>query len=521
MRGTLNDLGKRPLVWGSLCVLALACGGNVSEALIATPFEAVTVASMLDLSATPSFADERGGGIFIDLAGRVVRVRSDGTKGLLESHPANPVMPGRASAAWRLGPYSALVETERGLFIAESGWLVAPAWQSLLPAEGLVATAVGDNGVGWLAHEKGLFRLESGQLTELKVAGGSVEGLTAMGIAPSSDGSTGVWFARGDKVSNAAQTSRLEFVVRDSGLTKAQLVGGVIGMAGISPAPGSPGELWAITPKLLFQFTVAAGWRKYELGRAPKQMMAAGRVAWLQSGNDLFRYDADAQKWGKAQAFETVPVLMAVDASGAAWVRTGEVTSLVSATLPVRIEGLFQNAKVYASELVVQTTFPAATALTSLNWSFDANPARDLVLTDGQPGVGPQAAMTFFSLGGNEGNGLPKTISFAALDDGLHTLTVTALTGAGLTSRQLHFDLHASSTAILSWEADIKPISEGRCAKCHQVNTTPELKTYEQWKTEATQILNAVRDRRMPADGPLDPGGIAAIQRWVNGGAQP
>ena len=519
----MNDLCRRPLPPGLLVVLTLtlSCGGSVSEALIATPFEAVTVQSMLDLSATPSFADERGGGTFIDLAGRVVRVRSDGTKGLLESHPANPVMPGRASTVWRLGPYSALVETERGLFIAESGWLVAPPWQSLLPPGGLVATAVGDNGVGWLAHERGLFRLDSGQLTELKVGGASVVGLTAMGIAPSSEGSTGVWFAQGDRVSNAAQTSRLEFVIRDSGLTKAQLVGGVSGMAGIAPAPGSPGELWAITPKSLFQFTVAAGWRKYELGRTPKQMMSAGRVAWLQSGNDLFRYDADAQAWGKAQPFETVPTLMAVDASGAAWLRTGEVTSLVSATMPVRFEGLFQNAKVYASELVVQTTFSSATPPTALNWSFDAEPSRDLAVTDGQPGVGPQASLSFFSLGGNEANGLPKTISFAALDDGLHTLTVTALTEAGVTSRALHFDLHASGTAILSWEADIKPLSQSRCAKCHQVNTTPELKTYEQWKTEASKILEAVRDRRMPADGPLDPSGIAAIARWVNGGAQP
>ncbi len=503
------------------CVLLLACGGNVSEAIVAKRFEAIAITSMLDLSATRSFADERGGGIFIDLAGRVVRVRADGTQGLIESHPANAVAPGRASAVWPLGPYTALVETERGLFIAESGWLVAPAWQTLLPPEGLIATAVGDNGIGWLAHENGLFRLESGLLTELKVAGSSVQGLTAMGIAPSSDGSTGVWFAQGERVSNAAQTSKLEFVIKDSGIDKKSLAGGVIGMAGIAASPSSPGELWAITPKSLFQFTVAEGWRKYELGRTPKQVISAGRVAWLQSGDELFRYDADAQSWGRAQTLEAVPVLLAVDASGAAWVRTGETTSLISPTLPIRIDGLFQNAKVYASELVVQTTFSKLTALTALNWSFDAEPARDLAVTDGQPGVGPQASLRFYSLGGNEASGVAKTISFAALADGMHTLSVTALTEAGLTTRALHFDLHASSTAILSFEADIRPISESRCAKCHSTGTLPELKTFAQWQTEAEKVLSAVRDRRMPADGPLDPSGIQAIQRWVNGGMQP
>ncbi len=74
---------------------------------------------------------------------------------------------------------------------------------------------------------------------------------------------------------------------------------------------------------------------------------------------------------------------------------------------------------------------------------------------------------------------------------------------------------------MLSWAADIDSISTSRCAKRHTTGTMPELKTFAQWKESSTLILNAVRDRRMPADGPLDPAGIQAIARWVNGGTLP
>ncbi len=508
--------------WCATAALVLSCNqGQVSEALVAKPFDAVKVSTSLELSATPAFADERGGGVFIDLAGRVVRVRQDGTRGLLESHPGNTVTPGRATAVWPLGPYSALVATDKGLFVAESGWLIAPPWQALLPPEGLVATAIADNGVGWLAHANGLFRLDGGELSELKINGASVTGLTAMGIAPAPNGGTGLWFAQGAKVSSAAQTSKFEFTVKDSGLTADQLKGGVIGMAGLGAAPGQLGELWAITPKSLFQFTPATGWRKYELGRAPKQVMSSGRVAWFQSGDGLFRYDADDQTWGEAKQLDTVPSLLAVDAAGTAWVRSGPSTLSVSPAPPVRIEGLFQNMEVYDPELVVQITFPSSAKVTSLNWSFDSGAGRAITLTDGQPGTGPQASLTFYSLGGVEPSGAAKTVSFAALEDGLHTLSVTALVDDLVATRLLHFNLHASATAVVSWAKDIQPIAEARCFKCHTTGTMPELGTYEEWKGQSQNILNAVRDRRMPADGPLDPAGIAAIQRWVNGGTQP
>ena len=222
-------------LWTTAAVMwSLGCGGTITEALTAGPVDVTAIASMVDVAATPAFADERGGGLFIDLAGRVVRLRSDGTRAALESHPQNPIPPGAASSIWPLGPFTALVVTDRGLFVADSGWLIAPPWQTRLSAEGFLSSATGLDGVAWIAHQDGLFRVEGGSLKELKANGQPITGITALAIAPATDLRPGVWFAQGSTVSVAAQTSTSTFSIRDSGLTAEELAGGVRGIAGIT-----------------------------------------------------------------------------------------------------------------------------------------------------------------------------------------------------------------------------------------------------------------------------------------------
>jgi hypothetical protein len=142
-------------------------------------------------------------------------------------------------------------------------------------------------------------------------------------------------------------------------------------------------------------------------------------------------------------------------------------------------------------------------------------------VTKGALGSGPTADLRFFSLGGAEASGVLKPVSLASLQDGWHTLTVTATVGEASLSRRVHFEFLGSSSAVISWEADIRALSEARCAKCHTTGTDPSLATYEEWRANAAAIASAVRESRMPADGPLDAASVASIVRWVNGGARP
>jgi hypothetical protein len=75
--------------------------------------------------------------------------------------------------------------------------------------------------------------------------------------------------------------------------------------------------------------------------------------------------------------------------------------------------------------------------------------------------------------------------------------------------------------APLSWETDIRPIFDARCAHCHVSGPGINLVGYEIWKANAAVIVNILRERRMPADGPLEPELILKIQRWAQQGTPP
>ncbi|MBX7098928.1 MAG: hypothetical protein K1X89_14560, partial [Myxococcaceae bacterium] len=142
----------RSRVVGALAVAALVgCGaqGTVEgkNPFTATPFTAVvTASSAAALAATPAFADERGGGLFVDPSGAVVRLRADGSTAALEAHPGNPGPTGKALRVFPLGGGSALVAAEQGGFLAESGWLIAPAWRDALDGPGLHFVAASPSG---------------------------------------------------------------------------------------------------------------------------------------------------------------------------------------------------------------------------------------------------------------------------------------------------------------------------------------------------------------------------------------
>src|SRR5687767_5756011 len=121
-----------------------ACGPGAS------PFDALVVASAVDVKAEPGFADERGDALLLDEAGQVVRIRADGQRGALEPHPGNPVAVGAVRALFPMGPHAALVAAAGGVFVAQGGWLLSPGWTALDSA-GVVGAADPGDGTGWIA----------------------------------------------------------------------------------------------------------------------------------------------------------------------------------------------------------------------------------------------------------------------------------------------------------------------------------------------------------------------------------
>ena len=491
-------------------VLSGACGeGSLPlqmERPRPTAFRPTQVAAKAQLASTPGFADQSGGGIFASAAGGLVRLRLDGSLGALEPHPGNTVAAGAVSAVFRLGPHSALVEAQNGLFLAEAGWLIAPPWRDAL-GPGVKATAQSADGTVWLAHESGLYRLQEGTLSALKVGGAMLTGITAMAAAPAADGSPGVWFLREGTLSVAVATGTTTYQVRE---TSAPLAEGEVveSLAGLGPSVGTSGELWLLTNQGLLRRS-RDGWRRVGLGERPEQLLASGRFLWVKSSDALLLYDAEANTWGMASDLDTGDLsFLAADESGCAWVRLGNEAVAVSRSPAPRVTGLHDGMQVVEDGLVVRAVMPPGTA-----------PDR-IIFKLGDAEVAATAPV--YSLGGAEADGTLKAYSFAGLEPGMNALSVLARFPDGTEAkRTVPFDYQPLSTEPLSWAADIRPIHESRCANCHTTGPARPLNTYELWKANAALITAAVRDQRMPADGPMDPQLITRIQRWAASGAKP
>ncbi|HEX8538209.1 MAG TPA: hypothetical protein VF664_12145, partial [Cystobacter sp.] len=254
--------------WGRrlVCLVGLGlwgCGPAVDRPS-PVPFQPTLVKAQADVAAAPGFADQTGGGIFATASGEAIRLRLDGTRGALENHPGNRVAPGRVHAAFRMGTNSALVEASNGLFLAQAGWLIAPPWRELL-GPGLKATASTSEGVAWLAHESGLYRLRDGQLAALKVEGQTLDGITSMVAAPADKVASALWLLREGELRIAVQTAPDAWQVRPATVP---LEGGehVVALVGLGASVKGGAEAWVMTSERLLRHT-AQGWRAVLLAR--------------------------------------------------------------------------------------------------------------------------------------------------------------------------------------------------------------------------------------------------------------
>ncbi|MET0403848.1 MAG: hypothetical protein ABW123_15665 [Cystobacter sp.] len=500
--------------WGRrmVCLLGLGllgCGSSIPvDRPSPAPFQPLLVRAQADVAAVPGFADQTGGGIFATAAGEAVRLRLDGSRAGLENHPGNRVVPGRINAVFRMGTGSALVESSNGLFLAQSGWLIAPPWREWL-GQGLRATASTAEGTAWLAHDSGLYRLRDGQLAALKVSGQTLDGIRSLVAAPADKSASALWMLRDGQLRVAVQTASDVWQVRpaDVPLEDDETVVSLVGLGG--SAKGSA-EAWVLTSGRLLRRT-ERGWRAVMLPGAPSQVLASGRFVWVKSGAELFSYDADLDTWGMATNVDTREFqFLAADESGCAWVQLGAETLALSWGPVPRVLGLYDGMKVVEDTLVVRARVAPG----------DKAPERVVFEVAGAqvPTTGPA-----YSLGGVETDGTPRSYSFAGLTPGQHMLNAVAHYADGTQARRsVSFAFEPLSTVTLGFEKDIRPIHAARCAKCHE-STGPgrPLSTYKQWKDNADLILAAVREQRMPADGPLDPQLLTLLQRWVATGANP
>ncbi|HYV47523.1 MAG TPA: hypothetical protein VFA20_21835, partial [Myxococcaceae bacterium] len=174
-----------------------------------------------------------------------------------------------------------------------------------------------------------------------------------------------------------------------------------------------------------------------------------------------------------------------------------------------RLVGLDESATLTVSDLTVRALIPPGNGAATVTYTLESE----------QVTAGPGT----FALGGESAEGSVMPYSLLGLTSGFHTLRATAQYADGTqATREVPFEYAPYDNAPLSWAVDIYPIHVSRCSRCHDpAGPAHDLSTFELWKADAARIAAAVSDRRMPADGPLDPLARTKIIRWVQTGAAP
>lgn len=487
-----------------LAAALLGCGDGIpTEEVAADEVEAALVStSVAPRDGAPGFADQAGGGIFVAESGAAVRLRLDGSPGPLESHPGNSVAPGAIAAALPFGAHAALAVAQNGAYVVSSGWLISPGWSEALAPAAIRAAAQSADGSIWLAHERGVYRVEGGALDELQQDGAPLGAVDAIAAGPVRDGVDGMWILRGVELSSIAPSTGGGWEVAVSPFDDP-----VRAVVGLTAGASGGAELWALEERTLLR-RVGGSLRRYDFGEDPHQLVGAGRAVWARVGERVFRFDADEERW-ESLAGVAASDLVAADPSGAVWIRRDGALVCASAGAVPRLVGLDQNGRVDSDQLLVRAVFPGDPQPSSVTFALD-------------DGRSVQAAPPLFSMGGVDAAGAPQPYSLAGLSEGRHALTATALLpGGGVAKRVAPFEYRPLEPAPPSFALDIAPIRDARCAKCHVGGAARDLSGFAQWVENAAAISRAVGERRMPADGPLEQSSIVKIQRWVQTGALP
>jgi hypothetical protein len=191
---------------------------------------------------------------------------------------------------------------------------------------------------------------------------------------------------------------------------------------------------------------------------------------------------------------------------------TGDVALLVDGTRVRRIvteaapqvQGFAEGAAVTEARLPLQVFPPTPAGVTSVTFSLDGTMLERVMTPPFRWGIG----------------GADLYRSLPTLRFGDHTVeAVIAYNGADELRVRRTFRYLSPLGRVPTYAADVRPLYEMACARCHSTNIARDLRGYSRLADMAPIIAGVVQSRRMPPDLTLDTPSIQLVTAWVAGGA--
>lgn len=468
-------------------------------AAVALPTGAEPAFPWVDASGRGYLATRDGRFFVVDAYGVAAPVerRVGDPRGAMES-PPNAVVELTADEPTALVPDGALVVREGNTQRAQLPQLLANA---------RATTRWGDEAL-W-ATAAGVFTTQGSRWLRLDRAGMPLTDVTAVVAGPTRGATRDAWALR-------ATGELLRLRVTPG-------TGDALEVVWSDPAPGLPtGNVRAIA---------AFGGHRYlartlDLLRVnPEGAIERVRVPGMETGPVAF---ATSTRWlwiawgGNAQSavgrFDGTRLevvgrgLFAETVRLAASRATGDVALLVAGTRVRRIVteaapqvlGFADGAAVTEARLPFQVFPPTPAEVSSVAFSLDGLALERVTAAPFRWGVG--GAELFRSL---------PTLRF-----GEHTVeAVISYNGADDLRVRRSFRYLSPLGRVPTYGADIRPLYDSACARCHSTNIARDLRGYSRLADMAALIAGVVQSRRMPPDLTLDTPSIQLVTAWVAGGA--
>jgi hypothetical protein len=105
------------------------------------------------------------------------------------------------------------------------------------------------------------------------------------------------------------------------------------------------------------------------------------------------------------------------------------------------------------------------------------------------------------------------------LEFGPHIATVTVrYVGAEPLRRERRFSYLSPLGRVPTFTADIEPVYQARCARCHSSGIARDLRGYDRLSAQAPSVVQALLSRRMPPDLAVDEPTVLLFTSWIAGG---
>jgi hypothetical protein len=354
--------------------------------------------------------------------------------------------------------------------------LVDAGLTDLLPAPPRALTADGD--ALWIETSAGAFRWRREELSELQVAGASVDALIAPG------GRSGpeqvVWLGVGDVLHgfafNDSAVQGFESRTFDADVAAVLVADGVLLLA-------EGGRLWTRSE---------VGWTQYERGEPVIGLLGGSAGVWLQTATGLQLWRS-TETWSVAGLPATEGRWFA-DELGRLLVRTEAGLDRYTLHRPLRLEGLVASDHLDVAR-TIEFVPTAPTELVSLTVELrGALDAVSLEVVDDRVVLDPVTLPT----------GPATLVAVAEYPDQTTTLEVP-----------FTVDLVGDVT----WAGHVEPIHAARCASCHEDSANTVLDGPVAWEERIDEIVDNVSRGAMPLVGdPLTAAQINLIEAWKEGG---